>query len=189
MKGGSMGPDNELDPKHPWLSAERYVPTPAEMAQGYTVYVLTDLWVNDDASGNCFGLAFNADGTPDDSAVFVEHWPDGTKEYPVHRNSAGQAEASFVMTNFDPKNGPGAYSSWFKGNSDKLKGAGLPLNHHAETWGVWTKRTVSPVAPPPPPTPPPAGNGCLALLLQWAASPRERGAPGAISPSPHGEVK
>jgi hypothetical protein len=142
----ALGPDLQPDPAHPYLSIRRYAPALTEIAAGYTVARIVDLWVNSNASGNCFGLVFDPSNNSDLNAILLQHWPDNLAglEIPVHRNVVGQAEASFVMSGFNPANGPGPYTVDLKGRSDALVGAGLPNNWHEEIWIVWREEVVPP---------------------------------------------
>jgi hypothetical protein len=142
----ALGPEAQPDPAHSYLSIRRFVPTSGQIANGYMVARIIDLWVNSNASGNCFGLVFDANNNADLNAVMLQHWPGNISglELPAHRNISGQAEASFVMSGFDPANGPGPYTVDLKMPSDALVGGGLPNNRHEEIWIVWREEVVPP---------------------------------------------
>jgi len=153
-----------FDPKHPWVSLEPFMGEEEH-------WELTDYWCNDNASPNVYAICFNDDGSNAWDAVLLMCFPDEPQgvAIPVKKNDAGQAEANFKQeAYFDPKKGVGPYWVKIKGDSDVVRGLGLPMKQHTEYWTVWRKVKGS-VAPPEPSVNGMTRQELAGWLKKWAA--------------------
>lgn len=111
-----------------WISI---VPFTGDTSKGY--WKVTDAEYFDPGNTNVYAMAYNQDGTPAMNGKAVQT-NGGVTMLPFHLNDQGQAEASFNMTSdssFDPNKGQvGPYSIAMFGNTDVVKGIGLPLRQH-----------------------------------------------------------
>jgi len=140
-----------------WITIERYV-------GDKPYWKLIDFWYHaegdpdNDGTTNVYILAWNADNTPALNAHAVQ-MNGGIVLLPFKTNASGQAQADFPQSKdsiFYPSRGEkGPYSVQMQGNSDVVKGMGLPVARHVQYWLLyqWTENS-NPLPPAPTPTEP-----------------------------------
>ncbi len=92
-------------------------------------------WQRDTLGGDhhAFGCCLDKAGSPI-GKTFLLSWPTGQADRTPEAD--GWANLPLAGQNWDPANGPGPYL-WEALKGDRLRGLGMPLNHHVSFFAVW----------------------------------------------------